>query len=159
MSEKDTLGFEKVKAAKRGEFIKGVAAAVSIDNTIGPVILMAPDLPRLHAAFEKITNHKMLEEYCIFSLTSLGQVNKVDSTDKTIDKETELYYWWYLPDEKGCGIESKDCKFNGKEAYNLGLVVKKTERECKRLLSKHGLTMKEINRIHIDTISPDDIPF
>lgn len=159
MNEELKLAFEIVKGPHQleGPLIKGVAAATLIKD-VGPVVIMAPDMEKLHKAFEKIANTKIIEEYTIFAI---GQYKKREAIEKKVEKiifPNSTVYWWYLPGANNCIMEFDNCDFNGNEHKLLGVAVKETERECKQLLSRVlGFSMKEINQIEINPTPP--IPF
>lgn len=153
----DTLGaFELVKGPHRlkGPLMKGIAAALLLDG-VGPIVIMAPDMDKLHKAFEKVANYKLIEEHTIFAI---GQYKKRDVVEKKVEKTFGDIFWWYLPKDKLAQLEFDGWEVTGNGAKKLGVAVKENERECKQLLSKVlGLSLKEINQIEINPTPP--IPF
>ena len=156
MNDELKLAFEIVKGPHQleGPLMKGVAAATLIKD-VGPVVIMAPDMEKLHKAFEKIANVKMIEEYTIFAI---GQYKKREPIEKKVERIVFKELWWFIhPESHCCSIEFEDYVGDGL-CEPLGIAVKKTKRECQQLLSKVSkMTMSEIKKYNISESEP--IPF
>lgn len=157
MSDELKLAFEIIKGPHQleGSLMKGVAAATLIKD-VGPVVIMAPDMGKLHKAFEKITSLKMIEEYTIFAI---GQYKKREPIEKKVERVVFKELWWFVhPESSCCFIEYEGFTSNDGLCEPLGVAIKKTKRECQQLLSKVcKMSMSGIKKYNISENEP--IPF
>lgn len=157
MNDELKLAFEVAKGPHQleGPLMKGVAAATLIKD-VGPIVIMAPDMEKLHKAFEKITNVKMIEEYTIFAI---GQYKKRELIAKKVERMVFKELWWFINQESSCCFIEYECFTDADGLCEpLGVAVKKTKRECQQLLSKVcKMPMSEIKKYDISEDEP--IPF
>ena len=112
ISNNFTIAFEHVPTPltiTTGEYvIKGVAAALSINNDIH-VVITAPNSKVLLEAWGKITNIKLDESKTLpvyQSLIGKGDLTQIKSPELSTSKQQcNPWYWYYNPKHKECFIE------------------------------------------------------